>query len=67
MDAASQIASLAAGFRPDAVQAALDEGRFDPFLVAAPPPDAHEAEGVLESFRDRLRAVAPRASSTSSS
>lgn len=59
VDAASQIASLAAGFRPDGVQAALDDGKFDPFLVAAPAPDAPEALPVLEAFRARLREVAP--------
>ena len=35
VDSASQIASLAAGFRPDAVQAELDEGGFDPALTSA--------------------------------
>lgn len=59
VDAASQIASLAAGFRPDAVQAALDEGRFDPFLVAAPAPDSPEAAPVVEAFRKALLEVGP--------
>ena len=39
IDAASQIASLPAGFRPGPVQAALDAGHFDAHLLAA-----HDAE-----------------------
>ena len=39
IDAASQIASLPAGFRPDRAQKDLDEGRFDPYLTYAPHPE----------------------------
>ena len=35
LDSASQIASLPAGVRPGLVQAALDDGRFDPHLLCA--------------------------------
>lgn len=59
VDAASQIASLAAGFRPDAVQAALDDGRFDPFLIAAHAPDSPEAAPALAAFADALLEAAP--------
>ena len=59
VDAASQIASLAAGFRPDAVQAALDEGRFDPFMLAAHAPDSPTAAPVLAEFAAALIEAAP--------
>ncbi|MGK0360938.1 MAG: 4-aminobutyrate aminotransferase-like enzyme/GNAT superfamily N-acetyltransferase, partial [Bradymonadia bacterium] len=59
IDAASQIASLAAGFRPDAVQAALDEGQFDPFMVGAHAPDSPTAAPVLDAFAAALIEAAP--------
>ena len=59
IDAASQIASLAAGFRPGRVQAALDEGDFDPFLVAAHDAASPEAAPALEALTDLLLEVAP--------
>lgn len=59
VDAASQIASLAAGFRPDPAQAALDEGRFDPFLVAAHAPDSPAVTDVREAFAVALIEAAP--------
>ena len=59
VDAASQIASLAAGLRPDAVQAALDEGRFDPYLVAAPAPTSIVAKPIVDAFQDALLEAAP--------
>lgn len=59
VDAASQIASAAAGFRPDEVQAALDAWAFDPFVVAAHAPNSEVAEPVIEDFASALLEVAP--------
>lgn len=59
VDAASQIASLAAGFRPDQVQAALDEGAFDPYLVAAHAPDSPQVAPLRDAFADALLEAAP--------
>ena len=53
IDAASQIASLPAGFRPGPVQSALDEGRFDPHLLAA-----HDSELPGTPAYDEARAYA---------
>lgn len=60
VDAASQIASLAAGFRPGPVQGALDEGRFDPHLTAALDPD-HQAtiKETRAYFQSLLEAAPP--------
>ncbi len=58
VDAASQIASLAAGFRPGRVQAALDEGAFDPYLVAAHDVRSPEAAPAVEAFVEGLLEVA---------
>ncbi len=58
VDAASQIASVAAGFRPSAAQAALDEGLFDPYLVAAPSADSPLGRPVADAFREALRSAA---------
>ena len=58
VDAASQIASLAAGFRPGPVQAALDEGEFDPYLVCAHETDSDAAAPAVDAFRDALLSVA---------
>ena len=58
VDAASQIASLAAGFRPGPVQAALDDGAFDPFLLAAHAADSPEARPAVEALREALLSVA---------
>ncbi len=59
VDAASQIASKAAGFRPDAVQSTLDEGGFDPFMVAAHDPKSRSARAVVEGYARDLLAVCP--------
>jgi 4-aminobutyrate aminotransferase-like enzyme/GNAT superfamily N-acetyltransferase len=59
IDAASQIASLAAGFRPDAVQAALDDGAFDPYLVASPPQTSSLGKPAFTALRSALLEVAP--------
>lgn len=65
LDGASQIASLAGGFRPGPVQAALDEGRFDPHLLSArdmrhqDEPDARElTRALLAGAPPGLRHVA---------
>lgn len=58
VDAASQIASHAAGVRPDAAQAALDAGAFDPYLSAAPPPEHPVAAPAVDALRDALLALA---------
>ncbi|MEE2644265.1 MAG: aldehyde dehydrogenase family protein, partial [Myxococcota bacterium] len=56
IDAASQIASLAAGFRPDAAQRALDEGDFEPHLVTAAHPSDPLAQGSFEALEKAMRA-----------
>lgn len=58
VDSASQIASHAAGVRPAAAQAALDEGAFDPYLGAAPPPAHPISRPAVSALRDAIRAVA---------
>lgn len=58
VDAASQIASHAAGVRPAAAQAAFDEGAFDPYLGAAPPPEHAISAPAVEAFRRDILAVA---------
>ena len=60
IDSASQIASLPGGFRADAVQAALDEGRFDEHLVASL--DTRDTtQPWRERYADALRALVPPA------
>ena len=54
VDAASQLASLPAGFRPGPVQAALDDGRFDPHLIAG---EAAPAAGDLTEASKFARAL----------
>ncbi len=58
VDAASQIASHAAGVRPAAAQAAFDEGAFDPYLGAAPPPEHPVSRPAVEALRRDILAVA---------
>ena len=58
VDAASQIASLAAGFRPGPVQAALDDGDFDPYLVAAHAPGSAAAAPAVDALTDALLSIA---------
>lgn len=58
VDAASQIASHAAGVRPSAAQAALDEGRFDPYLGAATPPEHPVSKPAVEALRRAILDVA---------
>lgn len=58
IDAASQIASLPAGFRPDAVQKQLDEGLYNSHMVAAPLPNELGAEPFAE-FESALLEHAP--------
>ena len=58
MDAASQIASLPAGFRPDAAQLDLDDGRYDEVMISSPHPGELGAE-VFEQYKDDLLAFAP--------
>lgn len=57
VDAASQIASLPAGFAPDAVQCALDDGRMDAHLVCAG--DTRTERGAVRDFARAVRASAP--------
>jgi 4-aminobutyrate aminotransferase-like enzyme len=59
LDAASQIASLPQGFRAGPVQAALDEGRFDPHLVAAIDVRDPSACEEVALYTRELLAVAP--------
>ncbi|MFN3202165.1 MAG: aminotransferase class III-fold pyridoxal phosphate-dependent enzyme [Bradymonadia bacterium] len=59
VDAASQIASLAAGFRPGQVQAALDEGRFDPHMVSALSPNHPAVQRETQAFFEGLLRAAP--------
>ena len=58
MDAASQIASLPAGFRPDAAQVDLDDGLYDDLMLHSPNPDELGAE-VFDDFAAELLALAP--------
>ena len=58
MDAASQIASLPAGFRPDRVQVDLDDGLYDDFAIASPHPGELGAD-VFDHFEEELLAFAP--------
>ena len=59
IDAASQIATLAAGVRPGRVQASLDDGHMAAHLVAATPVDEGEGAAVAQRFARRLLAMAP--------
>ncbi len=58
MDAASQIASLPAGFRPDAAQVDLDNGLYDEVMLYSPNPDELGGD-VFEVFERELMAFAP--------
>lgn len=58
MDAASQIASLPAGFRPDAAQLDLDDGIYDPLMTHSATPGEIGAE-IFEEFERELLAFAP--------
>jgi acyl-CoA reductase-like NAD-dependent aldehyde dehydrogenase/4-aminobutyrate aminotransferase-like enzyme/GNAT superfamily N-acetyltransferase len=58
IDAASQIASLPAGFRPDAVQRDLDDGHYHDMVTQAPHPGELGAE-VFDQFAEELLAFAP--------
>ena len=58
IDAASQIASLAAGVRPDAVQRALDDGEFDALLPGSPSEADPAAAVAFAGLRDALLKVA---------
>ena len=59
IDAASQIASLPGGFRPDQVQAALDEGRLDPFMTSCPLPGERGAGEAYEALAAEMLKHAP--------
>ncbi|MBM4290724.1 MAG: aldehyde dehydrogenase family protein [Deltaproteobacteria bacterium] len=61
IDAASQIASLPGGFRPDQAQAALDEGRLDPYLPSCAQPDEAGAGDVYERLAAEMLLHAPPA------
>lgn len=58
LDAASQIASLPAGFRPDEVQRDLDDGRYDALVTYAPHPDELGAE-EFDAFEAEILKFAP--------
>jgi succinylglutamic semialdehyde dehydrogenase len=58
IDAASQIASLPAGFRPDAVQKQLDEGDYNAYLTSSPLPGEIGSD-VFEVFEKALLDHAP--------
>lgn len=58
IDAASQIASLASGVRPDAVQRALDEGAFDALVLAAGDAQHEPSAQAFDGLRAALSAVA---------
>ena len=58
MDAASQIASLPAGFRPDAAQVDLDDGVYDELMLHSPNPSELGAE-VFDDFNQELLSLAP--------
>ncbi len=49
LDVGSQIATLPGGFRPDPVQAALDDGRFDAALLTAHGADSGEFAAALRA------------------
>jgi succinylglutamic semialdehyde dehydrogenase len=55
IDAASQIASLPAGFRPDEVQRAYDDGSFDELITSCPNPGELGSE-AFECFKDSMLA-----------
>jgi succinylglutamic semialdehyde dehydrogenase len=59
IDAASQIASLPGGFRPDLVQSALDEGRLDPYLPSCAQPSETGAGEVYEALAAEMLKHAP--------
>jgi len=59
IDAASQIATLAAGVRPGRVQSALDNGEMAAHLVAATPTDEGEGALVARRFASRLLSMSP--------
>ncbi|MAD61765.1 MAG: hypothetical protein CMH49_09705, partial [Myxococcales bacterium] len=58
IDAASQIASLPAGFRPDAAQVDLDDGVYDDLMLHSPHPEELGAE-VFNDFAQELLKLAP--------
>ena len=58
IDAASQIASLPAGFRPDAVQRDLDDGYYDNVVTHAPHPQELGGES-FDHLAEELLAFAP--------